>query len=131
MSAKGQRLRLRLFVEGVELPVIASQVQVAPNSPMVAAIQIPPLAEGTKFHPRSLVHLFFLDFYDKESPLISARGNEQHAASSPSAYQKSLENLDQPGTSLEEFEQGLSDVDNQSYKLLFAGELMGFNGRRT
>ena len=60
----GQRLRLRLFIEGVEVPVIAAQVQVAPNAPAACSIQIPPLPEGTRIFPRSIVHLFFLDFYE-------------------------------------------------------------------
>ena len=40
MSGVGQRLRLRLFIEGIEVPIIAAQVQVAPNSPAQCSIQM-------------------------------------------------------------------------------------------
>ena len=62
-GAYGQVLKLRLFLEGVEVPIISATIQSAPNSPMSASIQIPPLSEGTRFLPRTTVHVFFLDFY--------------------------------------------------------------------
>lgn len=129
MGAKVQRLRLRLFIEGVEIPVIASMVQVSPNSPMVASIQIPPLAEATRFMPRSLVHLFFLDFYEAENPNIRLTGSSVSKAPGPTAYQQSQVNGvtdDLDTDTLEISNEFVKDVNNNKYKLLFAGELMGF-----
>ena len=59
MSASAKRLKLRLFLEGIEVPVIAARVESAPNSPGVCSIQVPPVAAGTELLPRTLVHLFF------------------------------------------------------------------------
>lgn len=130
MGAKVQRLRLRLFIEGVEVPVIASQVQVSPNSPMVASIQIPPLAEATRFLPRSIVHLFFLDFYDVENPNLRVTGSSVAKPPGPSAYQQAQtqETTDELDTdTLEITNEFVKDVNNNKYKLLFSGEFMGFN----
>ena len=119
----GQRLRLRLFIEGVEVPVIAAQVQVVPNSPAACSIQIPPLAEGTRFMPRSLVHLFFLDFYDAQSPFplntsINQSPTDYDNAQNPTAGQSNAGQSSQVGDA--------PDLNNARYKLLFGGEVVGF-----
>lgn len=130
MGAKVQRLRLRLFIEGVEIPIIASQVQVSPNSPMMASIQIPPLAEATRFLPRSCVHVFFLDFYEAENPNLKRTGASAGAKKpGPTVYQQQVnrgvtEDIDTG--ELEITNEFVKDVQNEKYKLLFAGELMGF-----
>lgn len=115
----GQRLRLRLFIEGVEVPVIAAQVQVVPNSPAACSIQIPPLAEGTRIMPRSLVHLFFLDFYETQSPFPLNTNTNQ----SPTAYEGSSDQTSIPQTSTVGDD---LDLNNARYKLLFGGEVVGF-----
>lgn len=130
MGAKVQRLRLRLFIEGVEIPVIASQVQVNPNSPMTASIQIPPLAEATRFLPRSLIHVFFLDFYEAENPNLALTSTSKKPG--PTVYEQSLKRTDpieveDEGEAIEITNEFVKDVANQKYKLLFVGELMGFS----
>lgn len=52
-------LHIRLFLEGVEVPVVSASVQANPNSPAVASIQVVPLDEATQLRPRTMVHLFF------------------------------------------------------------------------
>lgn len=108
MPGVAQRLKLRLFVEGVEFPVIACTVQAQPNSPTMASIQIPPLSEGTRLLPRSLVHVFFLDFgaVDTSSMLTNnpVTGSQQTEAEASQAQDTLMSN----------------------YKLLFVGDLMGF-----
>lgn len=113
MKASADRLHIRCFLEGVEIPVIAAQIQCAPNSPIVAAIQIPPLAEGTRLLPRTLVHLYFLDFYATTSPFSDEKKNASESENSPTDH---------------EDESGLSqgDARNRDYKLLFVGEVVGF-----
>lgn len=110
MSAKVQRLKLRLFIEGVEIPCISAVVQSQPNSPTTASIQIPPLSEATRFLPRSLVHLYFLDFYDEDNGGVRKSGGSVVTAPGPSVH-----------------EQSLVTEGNQKYKLLFVGDLMGFS----
>lgn len=129
MAGRAQRLKLRLFLEGVELPVIGAQVVGLPNAPLQAAIQIPPLAEGTRLLPRTLVHLFFNDFVEVDSPYVGF--NKQVADSQekdPTAYEKERRNRDnmsgeEQDATASDFEH---DIENEQYKLLFVGELLGF-----
>lgn len=138
-NAYAQRLRLRLFLEGVEIPVISATVRAVPNSPAIASIQVPPLAEGTKLLPRTTVHLYFLDLYQNLSPFLQTLGpnNERSAARSPTAYEQSrrrrdeaLEELDggsdKEAELLQTVDNALVDMGNEQYKLLFGGEIVGF-----
>lgn len=121
------KLKLRLFLEGVEVPVIAAQVQMTPNSPGMASIQIPPLAPATKFLPRTLVHLYFLDYYDVGNPLmVTQRGIVDEKTKDPSAFERSLD-ANSDGI-LDEFsDRTRADAQAQQYKLLFGGEIVGFS----
>jgi hypothetical protein len=73
MATKVAPLGLRLFLEGVEVPVIAANVTVQPNMPATAAIQIIPTDMGLYFLPRTLVHLFYLDSYLTDDEMELAR----------------------------------------------------------
>jgi hypothetical protein len=130
MSGYGQRLRLRLFLEGIEVPVIAVNVRSAPNSPTTCSLQVPPLPEGTRFLPRTLVHVFFLDMYEQESPLIRKVEVGTPTKRSPTAHEKNLKEQNQPASDptegVQSQQQGAKDVDNNRYKLLFGGEVVGF-----
>lgn len=133
MAGTGQRLRLRLFLEGVEVPVISASVQGLPNAPAACSIQIPPLPEGTRFFPRTLVHLFTLDSYEIQSPLLQDAPSAQALVSSgkvtPTMYERSvLRGVDQQGGATGEFIDKIAVPDylNQHYKLLFGGEIVGF-----
>jgi hypothetical protein len=121
-----KRLRLRLFIELVEVPCIAVQVSVQPNSPMMAAIQIPPMQEGTQFHPRSLVHVFFYDFEEAGASVgITKTGTSVHKTAGPTIYEDEMnQSVDDVGTSYTN--EIIQDISNQKYKLLFVGELAGF-----
>ena len=131
-SAYAKRLNLRLFLEGVEIPVISANVQVGPNGPVVASIQIPPLAEGTRLLPRTCVHLYFLDLYSADNPLIKVTG-ATGLAKNPSAAAKSRHdkteewfntsnNLDATTIANDVH----TDRGNEQYKVLFMGEVVGF-----
>ena len=61
VSGIGKPLKLRLFLEGQEVPVISATVSIGYNGPAVASVQILPIDEGLTFKPRTMVHLFFLD----------------------------------------------------------------------
>lgn len=97
-SGIGRPLRLRLFLEGQEVPVIAANVSIGVNQPAAASIQIIPVDAGMELKPRTMVHLFYLDS-------LSLLGDEIQAA-------KDL-GID-PGEM------------NLRYKLLFSGEVVGF-----
>ena len=119
----GQRLRLRLFLEGVEVPVISAHVSVNPNSPAACTIQIPPLSEGTSLMPRTLVHLFFLDLYEAQSPFASPTATNTNTNQSPGSSGTTWQPGQQPVTSTVG---DIADLDNARYKLLFGGEVAGF-----
>lgn len=54
-------LHLRLFMEGMEVPVIGASVNVSLNQPASATIQVVPSDALSALLPRTVVHLFFLD----------------------------------------------------------------------
>lgn len=58
---KGKPLNIRLFLEGIEIPVVSAVITSLPNAPLQASIQIPPIAEAKDIIERTLVHLFYYD----------------------------------------------------------------------
>jgi len=106
MSTKVTPLGLRLFLEGVEVPVISAQVNAAPDQPALASIQIVPTDMALHLLPRTLVHLFYLD----DKPLDDKDGPRQ--AQDGSFSEANFNRFDAP--------------DNQ-YKLMFVGEVTGYN----
>ena len=102
MATAGRWLKIRCFIEGVEVPIIAASISATPDSPMVASLQIPPVPQGTKLLPRSLVHVFFHDPTAQHANMVGAA-----------------------------MDMDLSDtyIQNQelaSYSLVFCGEMVGF-----
>lgn len=63
--AIGRQLRLRLFLEGIEVPVIGASVQFGVNAPASASIQVVPSTRVRRFKARTVTHLFYLD--DREA----------------------------------------------------------------
>lgn len=122
MKASGRRLKIRVFLEGVEVPAIAVQVPTAPNSPSICVIQMPPLPEGTRLLPRTIVHVFFLDLYEGASPYLKLRADSQ-VTRDPSSYARAQERAQQ-----QNLDQSVIDAEyrNHQYKLLFCGEIIGF-----
>lgn len=127
MGAIGQRLRLRLFLEGVEVPVIAAEVQALPNAPAQCSIQIPPLPDGMELLPRTLVHVFFLDVYDTGSAFASPAGAmNADTNQSPTSYEGAQQGEDAPVGAPTGTVGDSPDLRNAQYKLLFGGEVVGF-----
>jgi len=130
MGAVGQRLRLRLFLEGVEVPVIAAEVQALPNAPAQCSIQIPPMPDGMEILPRTLVHLYFLDFYEATSPFPTPKGaSNPNADQSPTQYEATQDTGGAADESLVTVSSETGDdpdLVNSRYKLLFGGEVVGF-----
>lgn len=103
----GKPLQLRLFLEGLEVPVIAAQVSINVNAPAAASIQVIPLDEATNLKPRTMVHLFFLDSFDVRVSAAQAQAESRK----------------------EEDRLNIPFLDN--YKLLFSGEVIGFQFVKT
>lgn len=113
MSTRVTPLGLRLFLEGVEVPVISAQVDIGPDNPATAAIQIVPTDSAFNLLPRTLVHLFFLDPDEV-----------------PEAYDKTRVTKVGETTWTENNDNRFEAQDSQ-YKLLFCGEVIGFNYGRS
>lgn len=70
-------LHLRLFLEGIEVPVIGASVTANLNAPATATIQVVPSDKLTTLLARTTVHLFYLDSAEfRRSGL--AQPNEHH-----------------------------------------------------
>jgi hypothetical protein len=111
-GAVGQKLSLRLFLEGIEVPVIGATVQVNLNSPATAAIQVVPLDSVLNFKARTMVHLFFYD-YTNDLP-------------TPPAPSKVSSNDPDPSGPIDPYPASLSN-----YCLLFSGEVIGLAMQKT
>lgn len=126
MAAHGQRLKLRLFLEGVEVPIVGVQLQCLPNAPLLAAIQVPPVPEGTRLKPRTLVHVFFLDPYEEESPFLSASRSSSTPSNrmDPSSYEQAMNRAANSVNASDPESNPIEDYTR--YKLFFEGEMLGF-----
>lgn len=102
-------LGLRLFLEGIEVPVISAQVSFTPSQPAAASIQIVPTDAALEFMPRTLIHLFYLDdAYFKNPDVVPEVA--------PSSGKQTINRLDAP---------------DWAYKLLYVGELTGVSIQKT
>lgn len=91
----GSRVHLRLFLDGVEIPVSAANVSFAEGNGSQATISIIPIDELQEIKPRALVTLFYLNSSSNEWKVQeNPAGSEQKAS-----------------------------IDE--YKLLFMGEMVG------
>jgi hypothetical protein len=126
-----QRLHLRCFAEGVEIPVISAVVQSQPNQPAVASIQIPANDFALQLKPRTLIHLFFYDFYRGAPPSERAWVAGENIAIDTRERDPELEGLIPPERLAVTDAQEQADLENENYRLLFAGELVGFGAEKT
>lgn len=121
MSAAGQQLGLRLFLEGIEVPVVGAQVQVGINAPATASIQVVPGDKVVELKARTMVHLFFWDFtLDNQAPTVPpdpGRVAEAYGVTEDEAKQIIA---DQP-----ELFATPEQAELRGYKLLFSGEVIG------
>lgn len=60
-AGEANYIHLRLFMEGIEVPVIGASVNATVNQPSSASIQIVPSDKLSTLLPRTVVHLFYLD----------------------------------------------------------------------
>lgn len=54
-------LSLRLFLEGIEVPIVSAQIEIGGNSPASAVLQVVPTGAGLFLKPRTCVHLFAVE----------------------------------------------------------------------
>jgi hypothetical protein len=140
-----QRIRIRLFLEGIEIPVISAQVTAAPNSPSMGVIQIPPLVEGTRLFPRTIVHVFFQDAYASANPFLletPVGGKSETDETNPDDVDSEQmakgpdEEKQTPETPTAIKAVPCGDTtpkewSNRRFKLMFGGEVVGFAWTKT
>jgi hypothetical protein len=105
-------LKLRLFLEGVEVPCISAVCAAAVGGEATAAIQVVATDAVLDLYPRTLVHLFYYDHDDARG--ISDLTKDEHDQKEVSGV------ADLPAYFLED-----------QYKLLFAGELFSIQYGQT
>jgi hypothetical protein len=129
----GQHLDLRLFLEGIEIPVISANIQSAKNAAAVASIQIPANDYVLDLKPRTLVHLFFKDLYNGSPPesLVSVRGPAGLTYQRREVPDPELEGLFPPERFQSTPDQDQVDLENDQYKLCFGGEVVGVQFQKT
>lgn len=127
-----QKLHLRLFLEGIEVPAVGATVVGQPNSPAAASIQIPANDLAMELRPRTLVHLFFYDYYGGAAPSeqVSVRGSGLRTRDF-SLRDPELDGIVPPERLEETEEQSQTDLENQNYKLHFGGEVVGIQMHKT
>ena len=118
--SKASPLGIRLFLEGHEVPVISAQVTAAPNRAAVASIQVIPSGMGLHLLPRTLVHLFFLDDIS-----LVRKGTLKPGEALAEAAAK-IDAAEEGSPSLNRI-----SADDKDYKLMFCGEIIGFNYSKT
>lgn len=104
--------------------MISAMIQSQPNSPAVASIQIPSNDYALQLKPRTLVHLFFYDFYQGQSPNTQVAGEELRRGSR-TPRDPDLEGILPPARFEQSVENEIQDQENENYKLLFCGEVSG------
>jgi hypothetical protein len=124
----GQFAHVRLFVEGIELPVINVSVTASINSASAANIDILPDDAAFSFHPRTVVHVFY---YDWEEAAYGGTGRPPtigNLGAIPIAFSP-VEEIERGGATIPLTSTGPNgrtfrppDLD-RAYKLLFCGEV--------
>ena len=104
----GSRVHLRLFVDGVEIPVSAATTSFAEGQGGKASITIIPIDELQDIKPRALVTLFYLE----------SSANDVGVQSRPNSV----------GVLSKEQSAGINPTASiDEYKLLFIGEMLGIS----
>lgn len=57
-----ERLDLRCFLEGVEVPCVSAVIQIVPNAPAMCSIQVVPTDEVLELKDRTVVHLYWSSY---------------------------------------------------------------------
>lgn len=115
---------VRAFLEGIEVPVLGAQITIQPNAPAQAVIQVPPAELGTRLLPRTVIHVFFLDGVEATSSLRSYRGADPaRKERTPTLHDMTRLRALQGTVDQQELDR---EERNQKYKLLFCGEVLGF-----
>jgi hypothetical protein len=144
------RLRLRCFLEGIEVPIIACTTSVTANAPAQFQVQIPATDKAFNFLPRTLIHVFMWDYWQGASDAFrtptSSTGEqtqtfqnaleeaeqdnsdrENEDAPEAAAYRPHTPNSDQAAEETLAPLPDLLENNDHHWKLLIGGEVIGYN----
>lgn len=108
----GARIHLRLFVDGVEIPVSGANTSFQEGAGSQCTVSIVPADEMHDIRPRALVTLFYLDSSADDTALNARPGTTDLASVVGQSNAATLGEVPNPTTSIDE------------YKLLFMGEMV-------
>lgn len=120
---KGRFLGLRLFLEGIEVDVASATVSAGINTASTAVIDIPATDAAHKLEPRTLVHLFYLE---SGYNLVKAEDSEESRASESGVNEPRVD----PTAKRLKGVRLLDTADLSNWRLLFAGEVVGYGYSR-
>lgn len=89
--AIGQRLSLRCFLEGIEVPIISASLNIQMDAPAQCQVQLPATDAIMKLKPRTLVHIFYYDYWGGPSDSLSARPSEASEQQVTTAEEAAME----------------------------------------
>lgn len=133
MPAIGQLLRLRAFIEGVEVPCISIDVTEQKNAAAAASVQIIMTDYALDLRPRSLIHVFEYDgrYGAPIEETVTVGGPGVRVVDRDDGVDPDAAGLFPPERFESTNDQTLEDLENQNYRLRFGGELMGFMVMKT
>lgn len=111
--------------------MISAVVQSQPNSAAAASIQIPHNDFALQLKPRSLIHLYFYDFYRGAPASDRAWVAGEGVGVDSRDRDPDLEGIIPPERLESTDAQDATDLENQNYRLLFGGELVGVTVDKT
>lgn len=116
---RADKLHLKFFAEGVELPIVSIAVSMQRDSPASASIQIVPSPLAFMILPRTLIHVFYCDTANPDY-VVGVPGSSQIEAVNTSYETPVIEG---------EEDVVVPDVPAEytRYRLLFVGEVMGLS----
>ena len=126
-KVQGRQLGLRLFMEGVECDITSVKVSCGVNQAASAVVTIPAVDEAHRLLPRTLVHIFY---FDSRYEL----GTDQAVDGNTVIYGAQARYMD-PAQAAEAKKKGTAAMltdknDWHNWKLLFAGEVLGYSFRK-
>ena len=121
----GMRLKLRLFLEGVELPIVAVSINSQKNVAAAASIQVPANDYLLDLRPRTVVHLYAYDGYQGLPPEQQVRVGGAGVSIKQQIVADPAKGGIVPPVMAATPQLDRIDLENDNYKLIFGGELVG------
>jgi len=126
-KVQGRQLGLRLFMEGVECDITAVKVSCGVNQAASAVVTIPAVDAAHQLEPRTLVHIFYFDSrWELGTDVAKSGGQISHGHQARHSDPAKAADAKNSGVAAL-----LTDKNDwRNWKLLFAGEVMGYSFRK-